>query len=59
MLDLFHKKYGCDLKEQILEVVKDELPGGSMVKDLALSLLWLGSLLWHEFEPWPGNYSQK
>lgn len=28
-----------------------------MVKDLALSPLWLGSLLWREFDPWPGNFS--
>ena len=27
-----------------------------MVKDVALSLLWLGSLLWHGFDPWPGNF---
>ena len=26
------------------------------VKDLVLSLLWLGSLLWHGFNPWPGNF---
>ena len=26
------------------------------VKDLALSLLWLGSLLWYHFGPWPGNF---
>ena len=25
------------------------------VKDPALSLLWLGSLLWHEFSPWLGQ----
>ena len=25
------------------------------VKDLALSLLWLRLLLWHRFDPWPGN----
>ena len=24
-----------------------------MIKDLELSLLWLGSLLWHRFDPWP------
>ena len=23
------------------------------VKDLVLSLLWLGPLLWHRFDPWP------
>ena len=26
------------------------------VKDLALSLHWLGWLLWHGFHPWPGNF---
>ena len=26
------------------------------VRDLALSLLWLGLLLWHGFDPWPGNF---
>ena len=26
------------------------------IKDPALSLLWLGSLLWHRFNPWPGNF---
>ena len=26
------------------------------VKDLALSLLWLGLLLWCRFDPWPGNF---
>ena len=25
------------------------------VKDLALSLQWLESLLWHRFNPWPGK----
>ena len=25
------------------------------VKDLALSLMWLWSLLWHGFDPWPGE----
>lgn len=25
------------------------------VKDVVLSLQWLGSLLWHKFSPWPGN----
>ena len=28
-----------------------EFPGSLVVKDLALSLLWLGSLLWHGFNP--------
>ena len=26
------------------------------VKDLVLSLLWLRSLLWHGFDPWPRNF---
>ena len=26
------------------------------VKDPALSLLWLGSLLWDKFDPWPRNF---
>ena len=26
------------------------------VKDLALSLRWLGLLLWHRFNLWPGNF---
>ena len=26
------------------------------VKDPALSLQWLWSLLWHGFCPWPGNF---
>ena len=27
------------------------------VKDQALSLQWLGSLLWHGFDPYPGDFS--
>ena len=26
------------------------------VKDLMLSRQWLESLLWHRFDPWPGNF---
>ena len=26
------------------------------VKDLMLSLQWLGLLLWYTFDPWPGNF---
>ena len=33
-----------------------ELPWGSAEKGLALSLLWLWLPLWHEFDPWPGNF---
>ena len=34
----------------------EAFPGGLAFKDLALSLLWLGSLLWHSFDPWPRNF---
>ena len=30
--------------------------GAQWFKDLALSLLWLRSLLWHRVDPWPGNF---
>ena len=30
--------------------------GAQWVKDLALSLLWLRSLLWRRVHPWPGNF---
>ena len=33
-----------------------EFPGGLMVKDLALSLLWHRSLRWWEFDPWSQNF---
>ena len=31
-------------------------PGGLVVKDLGLPLLWLRSLQWHRLDPWPGNF---
>ena len=33
-----------------------EFPSGLAVRDLALLLLWVRSLLWHRFDPWPGNF---
>ena len=33
-----------------------EFSCGLVVKDLAVSLLWLGLLLWLKFDPWPGNF---
>ena len=33
-----------------------EFPGGLVVKGLALSLLWLRSLLRYGFSPWPGDF---
>ena len=35
--------------KQNIFLTRWELPGGLVVKDLALSLLWRG------FDPWPGN----
>ena len=32
----------------------EEFPGSLEVEDLALSCLWLRSLLWCAFDPWPG-----
>ena len=34
----------------------EEFPGSLVVKDLAFSLLRLGSLLWLRFNRWPGNF---
>ena len=34
-----------------------EFPVAKGVKDLVLSLQWLGSLLWHGFDPWPKNFN--
>ena len=42
---------GVALKRQ-----KAKVPGGLVVKDLALSLLWLQSLLWLGLNPWPRNF---
>ena len=40
--------------------INDFGTGGSLVaqqiKDLVLSLLWLRSLLWHRFDPWPRKF---
>ena len=33
-----------------------EFAGGLVIKDPVLLLLWLGSLLWHGFNPWPQNF---
>ena len=32
------------------------LVGIQQLKDLALSLLWLESLPWYGFDPWPWNF---
>ena len=48
--------YAKKTKKQKEEGKPEEFPGGLVVKDLALSLLWLGSLLWLVFQPWPKNF---
>ena len=35
---------------------QEEFPGGLVVRDPALSLLQLGSLQWHGFDPWSRNF---
>ena len=39
-----------------LKAGQREFPSGLMVKDLALSLLWLGSQLWLRFDPGSRNF---
>ena len=43
-------------QEESLKDPRQEFPGGSGVKDLTLSLLQLGLLLSHGFNPWPGKF---
>lgn len=33
-----------------------EFSGGLVFKDPVLSLLWLKSLLWYKFDPWPEKF---
>ena len=47
--------YFSKVAELIFEIVVQEFPGGLVVKDLALSLLWLRSLL-RLGDPWPENF---
>ena len=43
------------LKKKPTKHLNWEFPSGLEVKDPALSLLWLWSLLGHRFNPWPGE----
>ena len=36
--------------------LSDGIPWSQWVKNPVLSLLWPGSLQWHGFNPWPGNF---
>ena len=46
------------LTAAILTIAKNwrSSPVAQQVTDPALSLQQLGSLLWHRFDPWPGNF---
>ena len=44
-----------DYKNSVLKIMSWNSLMVEQVKDLALSLLRLGSLLWCSFNPWPGN----
>ena len=45
-------KIFCSLKLK----KKIEFPGGLVVKESVLTLVWLRLLVWLEFSPWPGNF---
>ena len=47
--------YWENMKTLIQKDTGMEFPGGLMVKDSVLSLLWLRLLLWLGLDPWPGN----
>lgn len=42
---------------QSIKIEEVDFSGGLAVKDLELPLMWLGSLLCHRLDPWPGNLS--
>ena len=52
---LINDKLSSFAKYNTKELLK-EFPGGLVVKDPKLLLLWLRSLLWYRFDPWPGNF---
>ena len=37
-------------------MVPMEFPGGLEVQRSGVSLLWLRTVLWCGFDPWPGNF---
>ena len=43
----------------VKEMESREFPVAEWVKDLALPLQWLRSLLWYGFDPWPRNIKKK
>ena len=50
----------CEIFIKVHLHKKEDILGSSLVvqwiKDLVLSLLQLGSLLWRAFDAWPGNF---
>ena len=55
---IVYNKFFIKIKVNIVHIKfsRKEFSGDSAFKDLELTLLWLGSLLWHEFDPWPRNF---
>ena len=52
----FHMPQVCHRKEGRKRLMKRSSLVLQRIKDPTLSLQWLGSLLWHGFDPWPGNF---
>ena len=61
-LECQYKEFGLYPEDpgEILDGFKQTRVRSSLVawwvKDLVLSLLWLGSLLWRRFSPWPRTF---
>ena len=52
------KRFSTSLvtREVEIKTIMREFLGGLVVKEPVLSLLWLGSVLWHVFDHWPRNF---
>ena len=40
------------ISKSCIKTKGQEFPGGLVVNDAVVALLWLGLLLWHGFDPW-------
>ena len=45
-----------DDKIEVTEINYWSFPVTQLAKDVTMSLSWLGSLLWHQFNPWSKNF---
>ena len=50
------QKWNTYVAENNVEKIKENSLMAQWVKDLVLSLSWLGLLLWHGCDPWPRNF---